>query len=67
MKQTFTMYVYKKDRRCKSGERLFSTSVWQDRTLEGMEREMQQIARELYPGTDWRFELVPTCNSSTEL
>lgn len=60
MKQTWTMYIYKRDRRTKTGERLFNTSVWTDRTLEGMEREMRELARDLYPGTDWRFEFVPT-------
>ena len=58
MKQTYTMYIYKADRRCKTGERLFSTTVWRDHTLEGMEREMRDLARDLYPGTDWRFEFV---------
>jgi hypothetical protein len=59
MKTTYTMYIYKADRRCKTGERLFSTTVWYDRTLEGMEREMRNLSRDLYPGTDWRFEFVP--------
>ena len=60
MKQDYTMYIYKRDRRTKTGERLFSTTVWQGRTLEGMEREMRELACDLYPGTDWRFEFVPT-------
>ena len=59
MKTTYTMYIYKADRRCKTGERLFSTTVWHDRTLEGMEREMRDLSRDLYHGTDWRFEFVP--------
>jgi hypothetical protein len=60
MKQDYTMYIYKRDRRTKTGERLFNTTVWQGRTLEGMEREMRELACDLYPGTDWRFEFVPT-------
>ena len=60
MKQNWTMYIYKKDRRYKTGERLFSTTVWQGRTLEGMEREMRELASDLYKGTDWRFEFLPT-------
>lgn len=59
-KQTWTMYIYKVDRRSKTGERLFSTTVWPGRTLEGIEQEMRELARDLYPGTDWRFEFVPT-------
>lgn len=54
------MYIYKVDRRSKTGERLFSTTVWPGRTLEGIEQEMRELARDLYPGTDWRFEFVPT-------
>jgi hypothetical protein len=60
MKQDYTMYIYKRDRRTKTGERLFNTTVWQGRTLEGMEREMRELACNFYPGTDWRFEFVPT-------
>jgi len=32
MKQDYTMYIYKADRRTKTGERLFSTTVWTGRT-----------------------------------
>ena len=67
MKQDYTMYIYKTDRRYKTGERLFSTTVWADRTLEGMEREMHELACDLYPGTDWRFEFVPTMKTVKNL
>ena len=67
MKQDYTMYVYKRDGRTKTGERLFSTTVWAGRTLEGMEREMRELARDLYPGTDWRFEFVPTMKTVKNL
>ena len=67
MKQDYTMYIYKADKRTKTGERLFSTTVWTDRTLEGMEREMRELARDLYPGTDWRFEFVPTMKTVKNL
>lgn len=66
-KTNYTMYIYKADRRCKTGERLFSTTVWTDRTLEGMEREMRELARDLYPGTDWRFAFVPTMKTVRNL
>lgn len=67
MKQDYTMYIYKTDRRYKTGERLFSTTVWTNRTLEGMEREMRELACDLYPGTDWRFEFVPTMKTVKNL
>ena len=66
MKQTYTMYIYKRDLRFRTGERLFSTSVWQTRTLEGLEREMQELACDLYRGTDWRFDFVPTTKQDSQ-
>jgi hypothetical protein len=30
MKQNYTVYIYKADKRTKTGERLFSTTVWAD-------------------------------------
>ena len=60
MKQNYTMYIYKTDRRCKTGERLFSTTVWTDRDDETMRRECNDLY-DLYPATKgWRFECHPT-------
>jgi hypothetical protein len=60
MKQNYTMYIYKADRRCKTGERLFSTTVWTDRDDETMRRECNDLY-DLYPATKgWRFECHPT-------
>lgn len=60
MKQDYTMYIYKRDRRCKSGERLFSTTVWTGRDEAGMRRESNEIYN-LYPATKgWRFEYHPS-------
>ncbi len=59
-KQDYTMYIYKADRRCKTGERLFSTTVWQNRDEAGMRREANELY-DLYPATKgWRFEYHPT-------
>lgn len=60
MTQSFTMCIYKRDRRCRTGERLFSVTVWPGRTVEGMHREMRELTGDLYPGGDWRFEFRPT-------
>ena len=60
MKQDYTMYIYKRDRRTKTGERLYSTTVWQARTAEGIKRECNELY-DLYPATKgWRFECIPT-------
>lgn len=59
MKQDYTMYIYKLDRRYKTGERLVSTTVWTARTEEGMKREVKELVP-LYPESDYRFEWFPT-------
>lgn len=46
---TFTLYIYKADKRYKQGERLVSTSVWQHRDAAGMRREVSELQCELYP------------------
>jgi hypothetical protein len=60
MKQDYTVYIYKKDRRTKSGERLFSTTVWTGRDYYGMQREVVQLQLELYPHSQFRIEFHPT-------
>ena len=49
MRQTYTMYIYKADRRTKSGERLVSTTVWQHRDEAEMKREVRELQYELWP------------------
>jgi len=67
MKQDYTMYIYKADRRCKTGERLFSTTVWVARTEEGIRQECNELY-DLYPATrGGRFECVPTMKTVVNL
>jgi hypothetical protein len=49
MKQAHTMYIYKTDRRTKAGERLVSTTVWQNRDAAEMKREVRELQYQLYP------------------
>ena len=59
-KQDYTMYIYKTDKRTKSGERLVSTTVWRDRTVAGMRHECNELYN-AYPATQgYRFEYFPT-------
>ena len=58
MKQDYTMYIYKKDRRAKTGERLISTTVWRDRDDNGMRREVAELF-DLPPSQGWRFDWTP--------
>ena len=66
MKQNWTMYIYKADRRTKSGERLFSTTVWQDRTDMGMINEVGYLI-DMYPKAEFRIEVVPTTKTVKNL
>lgn len=60
MKQDWTMYIYKLDRRCKTGERLFSTTVWTAHDEAGMEREVKELLMSgLYNVAEFRFEYFP--------
>jgi len=67
MKTDYTMYIYKADRRTKTGERLFSTTVWKSRDEAGMRRECLELY-DLYPATKgWRFEYFPTMKTVKNL
>ena len=59
MKQDYTMYIYKRDARCKTGERLFSTTVYTGRDDNGMRREVAELFPLYRPEDGWRFEWTP--------
>lgn len=60
MKQAWTVYIYKTDRRTKSGERIVSTTVWQNRDAAEMQREVRELQYELWPvSKGFRIEFLP--------
>lgn len=67
MKQNWTLYIYKRDRRTKTGERLFSTTVWTGRDREAMEREVYELHVHHYPRGQFRMEFVPTTRTVRNL
>lgn len=68
MKQDWTMYIWKTDRRTKRGERLFSTTVWSGRDQEGIQREARELQLTgLYPADQFRIECVPTMKTVRNL
>ena len=68
MKQAHTVYIYKADRRTKTGERLVSTTVWQHRDAAEMAREVRELQYELWPASrGFRIEFVPTMKTVTNL
>lgn len=56
MKRTWTMYIYKADRRTRTGDRIFSTTVWHDRDEAGMQREVNELYDHHYPRAQFRIE-----------
>lgn len=67
-KQDYTMYIYKLDRRTKSGERRVSTTVWRDRTPAGMVRKVHELLFSgLYPVSQFRIEYFPTMKTVKSL
>jgi hypothetical protein len=61
MKPTHTMYIYRADRRTKTGERLVSTTVWRNRDAAEMHREVRELQYEMWPvSRGFRIEFVST-------
>ncbi len=68
MKTDHTMYIYKADRRKKSGERLVSTTVWRNRDAAEMAREVRELQYQLYPvSKGFRIEFVATMKTVINL
>jgi hypothetical protein len=60
MKPVHTMYIYKTDRRTRTGERLVSTTVWQHRDSAEMKREVRELQYQLWPVSQgFRIEFHP--------
>ena len=67
MKQDYTLYIYKADKRTKSGERLFSTTVWTGRDEAGMQREVEELHLHHYPRSQFRMEYCPSMKTVKNL
>lgn len=59
MKQDYTMYIYKADKRTKTGERLFSTTVWTGQDDNGMRRTVADLFPLYRPEDGFRFDWTP--------
>jgi hypothetical protein len=59
MKQDYTLYVYKADRRTKSGERSVLTRVFTDQTESDMKRMVVGLYNKFSP-EQYRIEYHPT-------
>ena len=67
MKQSYTVYIYRADKRTKTGERLVYTFVMENRDSDGMRRECNELY-DVYPATQgYRFEYFPTMKTVRNL
>jgi hypothetical protein len=62
-KQNYTMYIYKADKRKKTGERIVSITVWEHRDDNGMRREVANLFDTYNPDQGYRFEWFPAMTS----
>ena len=68
MKVNHTLYIYKADKRTKTGERLLSTTVWQNRDAAEMDREVRELEYQTWPKSQgYRMEFVPTMKTVKNL
>lgn len=56
--RTYTMYIWVKDRRTKSGERAYRTYVYADKHDTWMQEEVRDLQSGLYPVDKYRIEVV---------
>ena len=68
MKVDHTLYIYKADKRTKSGERLLSTTVWRNRDSDEMHREVRELQYSTWPKSQgYRLEFVATMKTVRNL
>ena len=59
-KQDWIVSVFKRDRRCKSGERFIAKYPFSGMDREAVNRELLELSAALYPMRDgWRFDVQP--------
>ena len=64
---SYTLYIYKADRRCKTGERLYSTTVWPAKDDNAMRRTVADLFP-LYRTEDgFRFDWTLSMKTVTNL
>lgn len=56
---SYTLRIYKRDKRCNMGERLFSTTVWPVADDNAMRRTVAELFDLYPPSRGWRFDWCP--------
>ena len=57
---SYTLYIYKTDRRYRTGERLFSTTVWPVKDDNAMRRTVADLFPLYRPEDGFRFDWTPS-------
>jgi hypothetical protein len=58
--KTYTLYIYKADKRRKTGERLYSTTVWPVADDNAMRRTVAELFPLYRPEDGFRFDWTPS-------
>ena len=66
-KQDYTLYIYKADKRTKTGDRLFSPTVWTGQDDNGMRRTVANLFPLYRPEDGYRFDWTPAYKTVTNL
>ena len=64
---SYTLYIYKEDKRYKSGERLFSTTVWPVNDDNAMRRTVAELFPLYRPEDGFRFDWTPSMKTVKNL
>lgn len=67
MKQDYTMYIYKSDKRAKTGERKVWTGVVENTDDTGMRREVAELFDQYPPSKGYRFDWTPATRTVKNL
>jgi hypothetical protein len=64
---SYTLYIYKADKRTKTGERLYSTTVWPAKDDNAMRRTVAELFDLYPPSGGWRFDWTPSMKTVRNL
>jgi hypothetical protein len=64
---SYTLYIYKADKRYKTGERLFSTTVWSVNDDNAMRRTVAELFPLYRPEDGFRFDWTPSMKTVKNL
>jgi len=64
---SYTLYIYKADKRTNTGERLYSTTVWPAKDDNAMRRTVAELIPLYRPEDGFRFDWTPSMKTVKNL